>query len=40
MQLRINGQEMADMLNEALDTTAFSPYVTVGTGDLVVTRDR
>ena len=28
---------MADMLNAALDTMAFSPYVTVGTGDLVVT---
>lgn len=37
--LRINGQAMADMLNSALDTTAFSPYVTVGIGDLVVTRD-
>ena len=38
--LTINGQEMADMLNETLDTTSFSPYVNVGTGDLVVTRDR
>jgi hypothetical protein len=37
--LRINGQAAADMLNDALDTTAFSPYVTVGIGDLVVTRD-
>lgn len=37
--LRINGQEMADLLNTTLDTTAFSPYVTVGIGDLVVTRD-
>lgn len=37
--LRINGQAMADMLNTALDSTAFSPYVTVGIGDLVVTRD-
>jgi hypothetical protein len=37
--LRINGQAMADMLNSTLDTTAFSPYVTVGIGDLVVTRD-
>lgn len=37
--LRINGQQMADMLNTALDTTSFSPYVTVGVGDLVVTRD-
>ncbi len=38
--LRINGQAMADMLNEELDTMAFSPYVTVGTGDLIVTRAR
>lgn len=40
VQLRINGQEQADFLNEELDTTTFSPYVTVGTGDLIVTRDR
>lgn len=38
--LKINGQEMADMLNEALDTYAFSPFVTIGSGDLIVTRDR
>ena len=38
--MRINGQEMADMLNEQLDTYAFSPSVTIGTGDLIVTRDR
>jgi hypothetical protein len=38
--LRINGQEMADMLNEELDTYAFSPFVTIGVGDLIVTRDR
>ena len=40
VQLRINGTRQADYLNEELDTTAFSPYVTVGTGDLIVTRDR
>ena len=40
VELRINGQGMADMLNETLDTTAFSPSVTFGAGDLVVTRDR
>jgi hypothetical protein len=40
MVLRINGQDMADMLNESLGTTTFSPYVTVGNGDLVVTVDR
>jgi hypothetical protein len=38
--LGINGQEMADMLNSALSTTSFSPYVNVGSGDLIVTRDR
>ena len=36
----INGQAMADMLNEALDTYSFSPFVTIGSGDLIVTRDR
>ncbi len=40
VELRINGQDMADMLNEDLDTSAFSPSVRFGTGDLVVTRDR
>lgn len=40
VELRINGTEQADFLNDELDTTAFSPYVTVGTGDLIVTRDR
>jgi hypothetical protein len=40
VQLRINGQSTADMLNTELATTSFSPYVIVGTGDLVVTRDR
>ncbi len=40
MVLRINGQAMADLLNNSLDTTSFSPYVTVGTGDLIVTVDR
>jgi hypothetical protein len=40
MTLRINGQEMADKLNEQLGVYTFSPYVTVGVGDLIVTRDR
>ena len=40
MVLRINGQAMADLLNASLGTTTFSPYVTVGNGDLVVTVDR
>lgn len=38
--LRLNGQVMADLLNEQLSTYAFSPSVTIGTGDLIVTRDR
>lgn len=40
VKLRLNGQAMADKLNEALDTYAFSPSVTIGSGDLIVTRDR
>ena len=40
VRLRINGQAMADMLNDSLSTYAFSPFVTIGTGDLIVTRDR
>ncbi len=36
----INGDDMADLLNEALSTSTFSPYVIVGRGDLVVTVDR
>jgi hypothetical protein len=40
IQLRINGQKQADYLNKALSTTTFSPYVTVGIGDLIVTHDR
>ncbi|MBK9738896.1 MAG: hypothetical protein IPO93_05200 [Actinobacteria bacterium] len=38
--LRINGQAMADLLNDSLSISTFSPYVTVGTGDLIVTVDR
>jgi hypothetical protein len=38
--LRLNGQVMADLLNEQLSTYAFSPSVTIGRGDLIVTRDR
>lgn len=40
LTLRLNGQRVADMLNEELATTTFSPYVTIGTGDLVVITDR
>jgi hypothetical protein len=38
--LRLNGQRVADQLNRDLSTTAFSPSVTIGTGDLIVTIDR
>lgn len=38
--LRIADQDMADYLNDELDTAVFSPSVNVGVGDLVVTRDR
>jgi len=40
MELKIDGQDMADLLNDSLDTYSFSPYVRVGVGDLVVTEDR
>jgi len=40
VELRINGKVQADYLNAELTTTAFSPYITVGTGDLIVARDR
>jgi hypothetical protein len=38
--LRLNGQRVADELNKELDTTTFSPYVTIGTGDLIATTAR
>ena len=40
MQLRIINREMANRLNDELDTTVFSASVVVGNGSLVVTRDR
>ena len=40
VQLRINGQAMADFLNASLSTYSFSPSVTIGSGDLIVSRDR
>jgi hypothetical protein len=40
VQLRLNGQGMADYLNDELGTYTFSPSVTIATGDLVVTRDK
>lgn len=40
MQLRIINREMANRLNDDLDTTVFSSSVVIGNGSLIVTRDR
>jgi hypothetical protein len=40
MELRIINREMANRLNDDLDTTVFSASVVIGNGSLVVTRDR
>ena len=40
MQLRIINREMANRLNDDLDTTVFSASVVIGNGSLIVTRDR
>jgi hypothetical protein len=40
LELKIDGQDMADLLNDSLDTYSFSPYVRVGVGDLIITEDR
>lgn len=40
VELRINGQDAADLLNEALDVNTFSPSITIGTGDLIAARPR
>jgi len=40
MELRIINREMANRLNDELNTNVFSASVVVGTGSLVVTRDR
>ena len=40
MQLRIINREMANRLNDDLDTTVFSSSVVIGNGSLVVTRER
>ena len=40
MELRIINREMANRLNDDLDTTVFSSSVVIGNGSLVVTRDR
>ena len=40
VEVRINGQEAADLLNEALKVNTFSPSITIGTGDLIAARPR
>lgn len=40
MQLRIINREMANRLNDELDTTVFSASVVIGNATLVVSRDR
>lgn len=40
VELRINGQKAADLLNEQLDVNTFSPSIVIGTGDLIAARTR
>jgi len=40
VEVRINGQDAADLLNDALDVNTFSPSITIGTGDLIAARPR
>ena len=40
VEVRINGQDAADLLNEALKVNTFSPSITIGTGDLIAARPR
>jgi len=40
MQLRIINREMANRLNDELNTTVFSASVVLGSGSLIVIRDR
>jgi len=40
LELRLNGQEAADLLNETLDVNVFSPSIRIGTGDLIAARPR
>jgi hypothetical protein len=40
VEMRINGQEAADLLNKALGVKTFSPSITIGTGDLIAARPR
>jgi len=40
VEVRINGQDAADLLNDALGVKTFSPSITIGTGDLIAARPR
>lgn len=40
VEVRINGQEAADLLNKQLDVNTFSPSIVIGTGDLIAARPR
>jgi len=40
VEVRINGQDAADLLNDTLDVNTFSPSITLGTADLIAARPR
>ena len=40
VELRLNGQDAADLLNKALGVKSFSPSISIGTGDLIAARER
>lgn len=40
VEVRINGQKAADLLNKQLDVNTFSPSIVIGTGDLIAARPR
>ena len=40
VEVRINGQDAADLLNDTLDVNTFSPSITIGKGDLIAARPR
>lgn len=40
VEVRINGQQAADLLNKQLGVNTFSPSIVIGTGDLIASRPR
>jgi len=40
VELKLNGQDAADLLNQALGVKTFSPSIVIGTGDLIAARPR